>query len=364
MNQPHSNSPSKWTHSPLVALGVLCTTLWTLLSLVELQRYLHDSRIPWWHVAILLAPSTLAVVLWLALDLRSTRYVRQALDPPRIWFSYQLRRLPALAIGYFAVVTGLRVAITSALGIEYQHLPWPAHIFYEFVKVSLFYCLWLGLVFGTLGLLQWREQSARLVAVQKVLADAQLERLQAQLRPHFLFNTLNTVSSLMHADVARADRVLARLGELLRASLAAGRHDTTSLREELRLLRLYAEIMVERFGGRLELVWDIPDGTLELEIPALLMQPLIENAFKHGIERTMGASCVEVIARVESNVLRLEIRNTGSNLSAGWQDGLGLANCRERLRVHYGSSASCLLFGEDDGSVVARVVLPARRAAL
>src|SRR6202023_1582698 len=144
-------------------------------------------------------------------------------------------------------------------GAEDRHIGWGILVPFEFVKASLFYCLWLGLVYGTLSQMRSREQSAQLSLIQKALVEAQLARLQAQLRPHFLFNTLNTVSSLMQSDVGRADRLLTRLGDLLRASLGAGGTDTVPLRDEIRLLRLYAEIMEERFSGRVVTEWQIAE---------------------------------------------------------------------------------------------------------
>lgn len=350
--------PLPWTRSPLLTQGILWLALWSLLSLVEVQGYVHSPVIPVWQPIALVVVSAACVAAWLLLELRSARYLRPALEPGRRWFLHHLKRLPAIAVGYFVLVFGLREASFAIGGATYVHLPWPPLILYESVKVALFYCLWLGLVYGTLSLLYSRAQSARLLEVQKVLIEAQLGRLQAQLRPHFLFNTLNTVSALMHSDVRRADRVLAHLGELLRASLAAGEHDAVRLQEEVRLLGLYAEIMRERFGDRLVLEWDIPEALLKVEVPAMLMQPLFENAFKHGVERSRGIERIRVSARRESDALLLEIHNTGSVLDGEWRAGVGFSNCRERLRVRFGGDGSCDLLAGADGGVVARIRLP------
>ena len=347
-----------WTRSPLLTQGILWVALWSLLSLVEVQGYVHDPRVPAWEPVALVMISTATMATWLLNELSSARYLRPALEPGRRWFLQHLRRLPLVATGYFITVFGLREASFAIAGAEYVHLAWPPLILYESVKVALFYCLWLGLVYGTLSLLRWREQSARLLEMQKVLIEAQLGRLQAQLRPHFLFNTLNTVSALMHSDVRRADRVLAHLGELLRASLAAGERDAVPLREEMRLLGLYADIMLERFGDRLILEWDIPLELLDYEVPAMLMQPLFENAFKHGFERSLGVERIRVSARREPHGLVLEVHNTGSVLDTGWRAGVGLSNCHERLRVRYGNDGSCELSAGVDGGVVAQARLP------
>ena len=261
-----------WSRSPLVPLAALWALLWTLISAIECAGYIHDPSIPWWQPLTIVLSLTCTIVVWLTFDLYSSRYSQISLEPPRPWFLYHLRRLPWLASGYIVIVFGLRHAIFSIAGGQYRHLPWRGLIPFELVKASVFYCLWLGLVYGTLSLLKSREQSVQLGLVEKALVESQLAQLQAQLRPHFLFNTLNTVSSLMQIDIGRADRVLTRLGDLLRASLGAGDTNTVPLREEMHLLHLYAEIMQERFSGRVLMDWQIPEDALVVHVPAMLVQ--------------------------------------------------------------------------------------------
>jgi two-component system LytT family sensor kinase len=342
----------------LVPLAALWATLWTMLAVVESAYYIHDPGVPRWQPITLVGVLTCTLVVWLTVELRSTRYGAVALDPPRPWFIHQLRRLPLLAAGYLVVVDGLRHTIFFLGGATYYHLPWGAFIPFELVKASLFYCLWLGLVYGTLAMLRSREQSAQLTLVQKALAEAQLAQLQAQLRPHFLFNTLNTASSLMHIDVRRADRVLTRLGDLLRASLGAADITMVPLREELRLLHLYADIMEERFSGRFVTQWSIEEGALAHRVPAMLLQPLLENAFKYGVERTTGTQHIRVVAGAASGKLNILIRNTGSVLEPGWRTGIGIANCRDRLRVSYGGAGRVDLSTDPEGGVAASISLP------
>jgi LytS/YehU family sensor histidine kinase len=267
-----------------------------------------------------------------------------------------------LVLGYVAIVFGLRQTVFAMAGAtSYQHLPWRALVPFESVKVSLMYCLWLGLVYGTLS-------GAKLALVQKALVEAQLAQLQAQLRPHFLFNTLNTVSSLMQVDVARADRVLTRLGDLLRASLGADSTMTVPLEQELNLLRLYADIMQERFSGRVQVEWQIADGVSGIPVPAMILQPILENAFRYGIEQTTGVETIRVAAtvgrgqRILSTVLTVQIYNSGSTLCDGWRDGIGLTNCRGRLRALYGDAAGLDLSNDPEGGVIASISLPVRGA--
>jgi Histidine kinase len=345
------------SHSPLLVLAVLWATLWALISMAECAGYIHDPSIPVWQPLILIAAPICTLVVWLTFELRSARCLQVPLDPPRSWFRHHLRRLPLLAIGYIAVVFGVRHGLFALAGAQYRHAEWQILLPFEFVKASLFFCLWLGLVYGTLSQIRSREQSVQLSEVQKALAEAQLARLRAQLRPHFLFNTLNTVSSLMQIDVGRADRLLTRLGDLLRASLGAGETDTVPLREEITLLHLYAEIMEERFAGRVTTDWQIADDALPIRVPSMLLQPLLENAFKYGVEQTTGAQRIRVVASRERDRLQIEIHNTGSVLQPGWREGIGLANCRERLRVLHGDAATLDISGGGTG-VEASISLP------
>jgi sensor histidine kinase YesM len=347
------------SRSLLVPLAVLWATLWALVSLIESAGYIHDASIPRWQPVTLILSMTGTITLWLVWEIHSERYLQFPLEPPKPWILHQLKRLPALACGFIVIVFGLRHIVFSFEGAPYNHLPWRGLIPFEFVKASLFYCLWLGLVYGTLSLQISRKQHAQLVLVQKALVESQLAQLQAQLRPHFLFNTLNTVSSLMQIDIARADRVLTRLGELLRASLGAGDGSTVSLQAELRLVRLYAEIMQERFFGRVTVDWQIGEDAADVQVPALLLQPILENAFKYGIEQTTGIEAIRVAAAREHTRLTIKIHNTGSSLRSGWSDGLGIANTRERLRVLYGAAATLDIANDAAGGVMACISLPA-----
>ena len=203
-----------------------------------------------------------------------------------------------------------------------------------------------------------QEQRQRLLALQKSLAEAQLAQLKAQLRPHFFFNALNTISALMQVDVPRADRLLSRLADLLRATLQWGDKEITSLREEIRMLELYAQIMQERFADRVTLSWKIDRCCARRQCPALLLQPLLENAFKHGVERSRDAVRIEVEGRREGERMHIAIRNTGSDSGgADRQEGVGLRNCRERLSVLYGDAAQMQLTQLPD-AVEASVTLP------
>jgi LytS/YehU family sensor histidine kinase len=242
---------------------------------------------------------------------------------------------------------------------SYEHPGWAYVFFYESLKLMLFASLWLCVIFGLESFGRWQQERERLLALQRHLAEMQLSQLRAQLQPHFLFNALNTISSVMQVDVARADALLAQLADLLRASLSAGARQTTSLREEIELLRRYAQIMQERFAERVTVSWDVAPDVGDAEVPAMLLQPLLENAFKHGVELSLDPVAISIRAQRGPESLRVTVRNSGSTLAAGGRGGIGLANCRERIALLYGDRARLDVVQEGDG-VVATLVQPWR----
>lgn len=262
-----------------------------------------------------------------------------------------------MAVTFIASIYAMRHVIYASVGLTYPHPSWGYVLVYESIKVAIFMTLWLGVLFGIDSYGQWQLQRHRLLQTQKALAEAQLAQLKGQLRPHFLFNALNTVSALMHTDVDRADRLIAALGDLLRISLGSVDQELTPLAEELHTLALYADVMRERFRDRITLDWHTDQDVLDVPVPALLLQPLLENVFKHGIESSVSPVHVQIRSRRRHDALEISVSNSGSQLPAGPAEGMGFRNCRERLNVIYGDAASLQVRNEGDG-VSARVRIP------
>lgn len=339
----------------------LWAAFWLIMILVALQDRMHNPYIQWWEPLLWEGSSCIGATAWLFWQRRNKQRFAPYLDQPLQWFWRHLIWLPLLSLTFIGFVYGVRHAVYALLGGAYSHASWLFVIGYESLKLLLFAGLWLGIIFGFDSFEQWQAQRRHLLELQKSLAEAQLSQLKAQLRPHFFFNALNTISALMHVDVERADRMLARLGDLLRVSLQINEKEMTALREEVRTLELFAQIMQERFSDRVALAWHVEADVLETPVPMLLFQPLLENAFKHGVERSVGPVSIQIAARRADDGLLVEIRNTGSTLSAGDREGVGLRNCRERLKVIYGDRAALQLVNDGD-FVVARVTLPERPA--
>ena len=213
-----------------------------------------------------------------------------------------------------------------------------------------------------------RERDHRALQLEAGLAEARLQALSAQLQPHFLFNTLGAISTMVHRDPAGADAMLTQLAGLLRASLLPGHHEVP-LREELALLERYVAIMRVRYGPRLTLDVSVPEALGDVLVPPLLLQPLVENALEHGLDRRRGPGRVALRAERVGERLRLEVLDDGPGPAPGRGHGgapagrgVGLSNTRLRLEQLYGAEQRLELAQAPGAGARVTVELPARRA--
>lgn len=201
-----------------------------------------------------------------------------------------------------------------------------------------------------------REQ-ARVLTLERAALDAQLRSLQAQIEPHFLFNTLANVVSLIDPAPDKARAMLERLIELLRASLDSSRATRTRLEDELRLVRAYLDILALRMGPRLAYSIALEPDLADRAVPPLLVQPLVENAIRHGLEPKVEGGRVEIAACVRAGQLEITVSDDGLGFRPGANSGVGLANLRDRLAALHGDRASMSIEDRQPGTRV-RVCLP------
>ena len=205
-----------------------------------------------------------------------------------------------------------------------------------------------------------RERAERL---ERHLAEARLEALQMQLQPHFLFNTLNAIASLIHVNPAQADKMVSRLGDLLRAALNHSHLHEVTLAEELAFLEKYLDIEQVRFGDRLQIRFEIDDRVRDVLVPNLILQPIVENAIRHGISQRPGPGLIVIGARTgaDETTVDLEVCDDGVGLVASSQSGsgVGLDNTRARLEQLYGDAAFRFeLLRRREGGVRAALTIP------
>lgn len=290
-------------------------------------------------------------------------YVWAALTPFITWLSWRIRnlgwwRLPIIAVaGVFVAffkVTFTRV-LRGAIDGEDNY--------FQITNLVIQYLIFCAIV---LALRVWQhyldaqQRELRTSQLEALLAQTRLQMLSMQLQPHFLFNTLNTIAELVHQQPAAAERMIGGLSHLLRETLHAGLVDRVPLSQELALLDRYIEIQRARFGDRLTVTVTVPDEANHALVPTLLLQPLVENAIKHGIGARAGAGHIEITAAKKGERLQIAIADDGPGLPSGsLPGGIGLDNCRSRLQTLYGENAFALSIANRlAGGAIVTVSLP------
>ena len=208
-----------------------------------------------------------------------------------------------------------------------------------------------------------REREVQLLEARAVAQTAQLTALRLQLNPHFLFNTLNAISSLIVTGRSRqGEAMLSKLCEFLRTALSADGSGTTSLGDELDMLQTYLDIEAIRFGDRLTVEYDCPVDLLEMPVPNFILQPLVENSIKHAVAPTSRPVVIRLGARREDDHMIVSVSDNGSGIGSAAGTGLGLANTRRRLEVVYGEDARLETIAHDSG-FIALIRIPMRSPA-
>jgi len=335
-----------------ISLGIAWLLFWALMVATAVQEFLRDDSGPLWQPILWESSSALAATLLIAIQRLATRRHDGLLATPARWFMRQALWLPGWWLLFVPLAFGVRHAVYALAGMQYQHEPWLETVIYEDVKISVFFAMFTLITFGVLSFRAAEQANAQLRA-------AQLAQLTQQMQPHFLFNALNTISSLMHTDVERADATLVQLADVLRATLDVSGQQQAPLSTELRLLRGYARLMQERFADRVQIDWDIDATAGACLVPVMSMQPLLENVFKHTVEKRRGLTRVLVSARRDGPQLVLAIADDAGTLAASAREGgIGTANLRQRLSALHGVDASLELAQLQPAGVRAEVRLP------
>jgi len=347
-----------------LALDVAITAVFNFIIalIVTYVLRLHDDFID--NLVISMCIGTLMVVF-----IDGSRLLLWGLGmPPRLPFA--LLFLAALPIALYlgkalaALLTGIPVQLIGAAIEAYN----PA----AFYMIQLFTCLAITWFFWNRGHMELlraeaEAEKARAAAVERQAMQAQLQLLQAQIEPHMLFNTLANLQGLIALDPTRAQRMLDQLILYLRATLSSSRAQTATLAQEFALLDAYLGLMQVRMGERLRYKLDLPQALHNANVPPMLLQPLVENAIRHGLEPKVDGGTVTIVARQHGALLELCVADTGLGLPAEpvqkqpqneVQGGIGLANIRARLHALYGAGAQFTLAANEPQGVRAILSLP------
>ena len=239
-----------------------------------------------------------------------------------------------------------------------------ADAFFRTVDLQLpFYWGVIGLQHAVDYYRQARARELRAARLEVRLIESQLQTLQHQLHPHFLFNTLHAISAMVHRDPDKADTMIERLSDLLRITLQKVGVQEVELAEELEYLRAYLDIEQVHFGPRLRVEYRIDVAALDVLVPTLILQPLVENAIRHGLEPQVRGGSLVVEAQADGDTMWLRIRDNGIGLAKSQprRDGVGLANTRSRLDRLYGEQAALTIRENPGGGVLVDIYLPLRR---
>jgi len=284
----------------------------------------------------------------------------------RLW-GLPVPRMAAAAIGLLVLATLVQMKLYVAIAFSYCDDCEIRSVFgYLWYFASTLYILlsWSALYFGIKIALQLQQQKEAALRARNAAHAAQIKMLRYQLNPHFLFNTLNAISTLVLDDKRdTAYRMVASLSSFLRHSLDSDPEQQVTLMQEVDALNLYLGIEQVRFGDRLQMLVDVEPAARDALVPSLILQPLIENAIKYAISKREEGGRIELIARIDGDMLDLHLRDDGpggveADLAANGHSRVGLANTRERLRVLYGERQNLGISNRESGGADVHVRLP------
>lgn len=317
------------TWSQAISYSLADWYVWALLSLPIARiarRFPPETGVPWWRTAgIHLAAAVLFAFAYVLLR----ALVEQAhswLIDEAVTFGEVFRPLFFKTFPFNLLIYGVIVSVSHA--VDYYR--------------------------------KYHERTVQALELEKHLTEARLQSLLRQLKPHFLFNALNGISSLMYSDVDAADRMLIKLSELLRMTMSQSGAPLAPLRTEIAFLECYLGIEQIRFRDRLDVHIEIDPSTLDAQVPSLILQPLVENAIRHGIEPQVRRGIITIHSAREGDNLILSVADNGGGMPSGGfkREGIGVANSRARLVELYGEAQRFEMSNQPEGGLCVRLTFP------
>ncbi len=242
----------------------------------------------------------------------------------------------------------------------FKQLNWLPSVIFQWTSTIFF---WTVIYFGVHYFEKYRQTEMEKLQLAIVAKESQLQGLVSQINPHFIFNCLNSLRALIVEDPQRAQNMVTQVAALLRYSLQSGKTFTVPLEEEMEIVNTYLQLEAIRFEERLAIELATPPETLGVQVPPMLLQSLVENGVKHGIEKLPEGGRISVTSRMNENTLKIEIMNSGRLLEGSNSTQIGLVNARERLRLIYGSQAALDLKNDGPDSVLAEITIPVQRSS-
>jgi two-component system LytT family sensor kinase len=355
--------PARFVFGAATLLGVFSTLQAYRLSALDIsdQMAIDVWRLLLLNIAYWYVPATLTSTIFRI----SNRFSPDMLGWPRTIAVHAAGAL-AFSIVHLGAMVGMRTILWW--GRLFTYPSWPSLIQTMYLRnldwALMTYSAIAGASYAIGYYRESRTRAIRAAHLEARLAQARLKTLEAELHPHFLFNTLHAISTLVYTQPESADRMISRLSDLLRITFSRSEAACVSLHEELEFLQKYLEIEQTRFQDRLTVDYEIDPDTLDAEVPRLILQPLVENAIKHGVSPQTGPGVVSVGARRDGERLMLTVRDNGVGLTGGTRarldGGVGLSNTRDRLECLYGANQA-LNFLESKPGLTVEMQLPFQR---
>jgi sensor histidine kinase YesM len=227
------------------------------------------------------------------------------------------------------------------------------------IGTFFFLCMWNLIYFSYHYILRSRKDQLDKIRLESLVKELELKTIKAHINPHFIFNALNSIRALVDEDPARARTAITELSNILRSSMYAEKVETTPLERELSIVKDYLALEHIRFEDRLRVEYDIDEDTLDLPVPPMMLQTLVENAIKHGISKQKDGGVIKVMSDFKDDHYELVVQNTGHLNGHSLKDGFGISGTINRLHLMFGDSAHFDIKDKDNNLVEAKVVLPA-----
>jgi two-component system, LytTR family, sensor kinase len=366
-------SPGSWSGRRKIIAWASISAVFVIFGLVDglnsVAAATSNGDNPYVRVSGILLWHLISWTLWIPL-VPVVRWVGQRFRPDPRWHRSALAYFVAgVLISSLHAFILILISFVTLYGLRTL----PAFLTYKpFVLVSEFVvgCV----VFGTIlavsiawdYYINYRDGQLRAATLETQLAQAQMQALRMQLHPHFLFNTLNSISALQLEDIPSAQKMMARLGDFLRMTLDQEVAQEIPLKQELEFLECYLAIEKTRFGDRLQTQIKIDSDLLDQQVPAMVLQPLVENAIKHGVNAQIQRGEIDVTATRVNGHLQLEVRDNGRGMKldelghCNFVEGVGLSNTRLRLQRLYGEQGRLSFHNSTNGGVKVTISIPCR----
>ncbi len=332
---------------------------WTLYTISGFVDYFITFNFNYEEIEILIFNSIINILVGISL----THFFR-VIFKQYFWVKLPIPQLVIRSTIGILIITALMTAVNISLDetiIDTSQINWLIKEVLYITNLGKPVLIWVLIYIFSAYSKERRDETVERVKLQASIEASEAKILRAQINPHFMFNALNSIRALVIEEPKKAQKGITQLSNILRSSLVADRKTTIALREELKTVEDYLELEKVRYEERLQTKWDVDKDTLSVQVPPMMLQTLVENAIKHGVQKAIGWGFVEINTTNINNELLIKIRNTGilkNTENKNDDGGFGLINTEKRLKLLYGNRGSFEIFQESPQIVCALIKIP------